>query len=121
MPRYIDADALKIYINDCEFCTNCPNAKPHCSYNCKMPDCLTSDWERVIAEQPTADVRENRKGKWIEFEENIEGLRYKIKRCSVCGATKPMKIFENEDFAFNFCTNCGSYNGGNGAEMRTGE
>ena len=67
---------------------------------------------KVIQEAPTADVRENRMGKWIEFEENIEGLRYKIKRCSVCGATKPMKIFENEDFAFNFCTNCGSDNRG---------
>ena len=104
MARYIDADALKIYINDCEFCTNCPNAKPHCSYDCKMPDCLTSDWERVIDEQPTADVRENRKGKWIMHPEvkNIYGG--KCIECSACGEKYVVQWVDDE----KFCRNCGA-------------
>lgn len=53
MSRLIDADALKQYIDNAEFCTNCPDSKPRCSYDCSMPECLTGRWERVIDEQPT--------------------------------------------------------------------
>lgn len=47
-------------------------------------------------------------GKWIPFTENHDGLVYNIKRCSVCNGTKPMRIFEHEQFEFNFCPNCGA-------------
>ena len=56
MSRYIDADALKRYIDDCDVCTNCKEKKLSCDIDCPMPDCLTKDWERVIDEQPTVDA-----------------------------------------------------------------
>lgn len=56
MSRYIDADALKQYIDDCEFCNNCRNKKNRCAFDCVLPDYLTSEWERVLDEQPTVDA-----------------------------------------------------------------
>ena len=55
-----------------------------------------------------------KKGKWEYFSENIDGLSFGIKRCSMCGASKPMKLFHWEDTEINFCPNCG-------ADMREGE
>ena len=61
---------------------------------------------------PSAEPR--KKGKWEYFSENIDGLSFGIKRCSICGASKPMKLFHWEDTEINFCPNCG-------ADMRQGE
>lgn len=55
--------------------------------------------------QPFAEPK---KGKWIEREEDMDGMTLQIKRCSECGASKPMKIFSLENFEFNFCPNCGT-------------
>jgi len=52
---------------------------------------------------------ESRKtGKWEYFSEDIDGLSFGIKRCSMCGASKPMKLFHWEDAEINFCPNCGA-------------
>ena len=75
MSRYIDADALKEYVNGCEFCNNCQHKKNRCAFDCDLPDYLTSEWERVIDEQPTVDavpvVRckecEHYDGKWCSL------------------------------------------------------
>lgn len=48
-----------------------------------------------------------RRGKWDTFLEDIDGLHWEVVRCSMCGATKPRKIFKSDDFEPNFCPNCG--------------
>lgn len=48
------------------------------------------------------------KGRWEEKEEDMDGMTLQIKRCSKCGASKPMKIFRLENYEFNFCHNCGA-------------
>ena len=59
--------------------------------------------ERLPSAEP-----ERKKGKWEYFSENIDGLSFGIKRCSMCGASKPMKLFHWEDTEINFCPNCGA-------------
>lgn len=52
----------------------------------------------MIINQPTADVRENVRGKWIfPYEDK------KYKRCSVC-----RKTFYSIPATSNFCPNCGA-------------
>lgn len=51
--RLIDADRLKEYINECEFCSNCPKKKFRCEFSCTLPDYLTDDIERVLDAQST--------------------------------------------------------------------
>ena len=57
---------------------------------------------------PAEDVQPVKHGRWVESFEQIVDLIYKVKRCSICGKTKPMKIFEHEDCLFNYCPNCGA-------------
>lgn len=55
----IDVDKLKQYIGDCKCCEKCPNKgrkQYECYYDCKFPDYLTEEWERVLDEQPTIDA-----------------------------------------------------------------
>ena len=76
---------------------------------------LVIDKERKLLSDAAVDVAPVRRGRWEPFTEVIDGLRYDIKRCSVCGHTKPMRIFEREEYAFNFCPNCGAkMDGGEG-------
>ena len=51
---------------------------------------------------------ERPKGLWIETEEDLLDLKVNVKRCALCGATRPMKIFAKENYEFNFCPNCGA-------------
>ena len=62
-------------------------------------DCFWKDIEKAIKKIPTADVRENVYGAWIE-----DGYRDEPIVCSYCGepSTKRTK----------FCPECGSYNEG---------
>ena len=81
MSRYIDVDLFKKNnerLLDCDF-----------PYLCE--DTL----EEIIDSEPTADVRENVKGEWVE-------LRNGVKRCSVC------KFTSNHLMTDNFCPNCGA-------------
>ena len=76
-------------------------------------------WERHLAEvqlksigkslgEKMDDVQPVKHGRWVESFEQIVDLTYKVKRCSICGKTKPMKIFGHEDCLFNYCPNCGA-------------
>lgn len=61
--------------------------------------------DAVLFEFPT--IEERKKGKWIwEFADN--GWANHI--CSECGWTKNTDI--HVTLGYNFCPNCGSYNGG---------
>ena len=48
------------------------------------------------------------KGKWMPFETDLNDIHCRFVRCSVCGKTRPVKVFSNEGFEFNFCPNCGA-------------
>ena len=59
MTKLINVDELKQYIGDCKCCEKCPNKgrkQYECYYDCKFPDYLTKEWERVLDEQPTVDA-----------------------------------------------------------------
>ena len=85
--RYIDADKFE---RACMFDKNCND----------MQDMIYK-----LRDYPTADVRENVKGEWIErkpvhFGKVIKGLG-SVFVCSVCGEEVDCK-------PYNFCPNCGA-------------
>ena len=86
MSRYIDADAFEMF----------GYTRPTGKYD--FDDGVEFVLEE-IDKQPTADVRENVHGEWIE-----QGLSpYEgIRRCSVCE-----KVYDIRE-QFNFCPNCGA-------------
>lgn len=108
MSRYIDAEALldtlfKRYCEDCDKRKGIKNGKWEIIYQvgeapCKA--CNTDDTKCEIEEEPTADVRENVHGEWIDDYDpaNFGEFRYK---CSKCGA----RTVERAD---NFCYQCGA-------------
>jgi hypothetical protein len=51
--RLIDENALKKYISDCDCCIGCKNQGYGCAAECKFPDYLDEDMERMINSQPT--------------------------------------------------------------------
>ena len=84
MPRYIDAIKLLKEFQALPCCRN--------GYSDEY------DKARIfamIANQPTADVVERKKGKWIK-----RGVS--LYRCSECGRFSPSQE--------NYCPSCGSYN-----------
>lgn len=111
--RLIDANALKKYVDGCEFCNNCQNKKNRCAFDCILPDYLTSEWERVIDEQPTVDAVPVRHGHWeiVPNDKNMDGY-YKM-RCSVCGET--LWSIQSEEL---YCCKCGSKMDGADGERR---
>ena len=100
--RYIDADRL---IDD---------IRPFAEYDSTLRN---KDWVRrfeiAIDNVPTADVRENVRGEWIEDNSREKSMMW---RCSVCGRIAyyptigPRKSYKKH-CGYNFCPNCG-------AEMR---
>lgn len=65
------------------------------------------DW---IKEMPTADVRENVKGEWIEDNSRERSMMW---RCSVCGKiayypTIGKRKNYKKHCGYNFCPNCGA-------------
>ena len=99
MTRLIDADKLKRYIDTCEFCGQCPDTGFLCYRRCELPDCLTSQWERVIDEQPTVDAVPVRHGKWLPREEGVLYPFWERYTCSECGK-------HSDDT--RYCPNCGA-------------
>lgn len=100
--RYIDESILveKVYKGE-----GLPTISRSVLVNCVLPTI------------PTADVRENVKGEWLDMERIEESeanviTEWQQARCSVCGKwhTTPYMYFFTYD---NFCPNCG-------AEMRCG-
>ena len=58
---------------------------------------------------PSADVVEVKHGKWIEQEDGFGDTYYD---CSCCGESFCLIEGTPADNMYNFCPNCGSYNGG---------
>lgn len=99
--RYIDADRLKERIpKDIH-----EDVFENCS-NCELLD--DEQVKELIDLQPTADVRENVKGEWIDcgihgdwaWEQDGHGNSYHIWECSKCEYT-----IEHRS---NYCPNCGA-------------
>lgn len=102
MSRYIDADKLDDLITQ---------------LNNEGRDITRVEYKRldnILSEMPTADVRENVHGKWLEKEiihnhANAKISELQSARCSVCNkyhTTPYMYSFYN----YNFCPNCGADN-----------
>ena len=60
-------------------------------------------FDTIIDVQPTADVVERKKGKWIAVKIGNGDTRY---TCSECGAS--YECDSRDAWDFNFCPNCGS-------------
>ena len=58
---------------------------------------------QLIDIQPTADVRENVKGEWIE-----DAIANNIYRCSECGIDAPVEPTRGTEYKSNYCPNCGA-------------
>ena len=92
MPRYYDAekviDAIKSLFH---FAVN----------NVAVIDC--DETMKMVYDIPTADVRENKHGKWLLFENanysSFDNSSEYIIKCSLCG---------KEGSATLFCPNCGA-------------
>lgn len=107
MPRHIDADQLKtvMYHEAFEKDSDWQKWDSGCWIRYKM-------FETCIDAIPSADVRENVRGEWLEKEVVDDRKDAKIQqwqqaRCSVCDkwhTTPYMYYFTN----YNFCPNCGS-------------
>ena len=83
MARYVDADAL--LKNWCEeYC----KPKENCTDDCSYYDAIT--------QAPTANVRENVTGEWIE----AIGFLWHGYRCNLCG--------KDSNIRSDFCPNCGA-------------
>ena len=57
----------------------------------------------MLKTEPTADVRENVKGKWIRLRMRWIGVQ-----CSICGNTLDMRGVNVGRGDANFCPNCGA-------------
>lgn len=105
MPRYIDADAL---FSRLEEMFN--RAEANARYTGARGNSVTwNDAVYAIKSQPTADVRENKNGKWILVQEADE-TGNALYECSVCHKGEVhVPIIE-----VSYCWNCG-------ADMRGGQ
>ena len=79
MARYIDADALLEDIR-----------KNSMSY---FADDFAHEW---VDKQPTADVRENKRGEWVNG------------KCNQCGAHAPYWPMSSAYYESNYCPDCGA-------------
>lgn len=102
MARYIDAEKI-----------------PYIDLNDDMPQSkirVYIAFKERIDQIPSADVRENIKGKWIESSPNIYTKRV---NCSNCGSSAPFVFVSDGDVystngnhgeirKTNYCPNCGA-------------
>ena len=106
MSRYIDADKL---IDD---------IRPFAEYDSNRSN---KDWVRrfeiAIDNVPTADVRENVKGRWVEVVDRTEmydkeGVKTwgMLFQCNQCGFV--LNAIEGHTGQYNYCPNCGAEMGG---------
>ena len=110
MSRYIDADALKKSIDDCDICNICPDKDVRCDYDCDFPDCLTPKWETLIDSAPSIDI-EPKRGEWKPFD--LTWGR-SIWYCTACEESTevPCDLWKHKPI-YKYCPNCG-------ADMRKG-
>ena len=102
MSRYIDADAFgrEMYHEAFETDTDMQRWDSGCWIRYKL-------FEEILKKQPTADVRENVNGEWVN---NIHDLPI----CNKCGYMTPYdRAIDDYEYG-NFCPNCG-------ADMRKGD
>ena len=98
--EYIDREAV---IKSC--CNACDG---YCE--CVECDCLSCKLEhrcdmiQELADFPAADVREVKRGEWIEAHNTLGQY---FERCSECGTYIESIYFAN-DYNVNFCPNCGA-------------
>lgn len=97
MRRYIDADLIQYE----------PMLRPQGNGN--YEDCEIA-YRDEIDNIPTADVRENVKGEWIEDNPREKSMMW---RCSVCGRiayypTIGKRKSYKKHCGYNFCPNCGA-------------
>lgn len=90
MSRYIDAD--KLLKNWCE---SICKAKPNCSDDCFVYDEITN--------APTADVRENVRGEWINYDK-----KYRLATCSKCNKITMFELWGTKVKFYDYCPNCGA-------------
>ena len=89
MSRYIDADAL----DDTVLRLN--------NQGWGITNIDYKRMDRVLFEIPTADVRENVRGEWVEVDDAlVKGY------CSQCGWEA--HYYEDDVVGMNFCPNCGA-------------
>lgn len=100
MSRYIDADKIlnwnKYKLSDAVKYGNKNAEQRGWSYSTLMMYEIADE----IGEQPTADVRENTKGKWVFKEVMIRSPLAENYYCSICKT--------NTARCWNFCPNCGA-------------
>lgn len=64
------------------------------------------DWVNFVDTIPSADVRENVRGEWIDaWRSAMDGTRHWYRECSECGYERDD---DNIDKDTNFCPNCGA-------------
>lgn len=61
---------------------------------------ITDGWIKKLEEQPTADVVERKRGKWIDETFKPWGLVHHPYKCDQCG--------EHSEADSDFCPNCGA-------------
>ena len=109
MTRYIDAEELKRMKFH-------PLPYPHIIPTDCEPESYERGWndaiDAVVDNEPTADVRENIKGEWLDCEVVHDRKDAKITdwqqaRCSICGKwhTTP---YMYSWYHFEYCPNCGT-------------
>lgn len=90
MPRLIDANKLKMYIDTCQFCEKCPDIAFMCQRSCEFPNILTPQWERAIDEQPTVD-------RWIPVSERLPAWGEKVLICNQHGEFALGRITQSDE------------------------
>ena len=106
MTRYIDADAFRrsMYEEAFEKDSDMQKWNGGCWIRYKL-------FENTIDAQPSADVRENVRGEWLErevTEDYGQGIQeWQQAKCSVCGKwhTTPYMYYFTD---YDFCPNCGA-------------
>lgn len=86
--KYIDVDKLQETI--CRAVTN---------------PAIKGRFNALINEQPLADVKEVKHGKWIEKEED---LGYDVYQCSVCKEEYCLETGSPQENNYDYCPNCGA-------------
>ena len=115
MTDYISREALLERIDDIWDCADMvfePN--DNC---CRADDCASCKWvetknaiRKIAANFPAADVREVRRGKWIQTTQPCGWRDEECAECSVCGEDFVLDEWAMDDFTnlMNFCPNCGA-------------
>lgn len=116
MSRPIDADALTKRL--IEFCNkNCPYTAKERNVMCGS--CFMGLALEAVEDAPT--IEERKTGKWIIHETETD--RYDDMKCPFCKKSYTVDAYRIDDIGFtaadfNFCPNCGSYNGGDKDDQR---